>query len=476
MLIKSGVTILRRNIFTILAEMAFEDRLIEDIEKIPRMIVPDDSKSFRCCIHKDRAIIGERIKNMLGFISEEYTSKDLRQLARLAIEEPVEDMGFWLKAIKTACDSCPTHKYYITEGCRNCVAHLCQHNCPRDAIQIVNNRAMINEELCVECGKCAVVCPFHAIIELKRPCEYACPVNAIKVSEDKKVHLDEESCILCGKCIVGCPFGAIEEKSQIVQVIQEIKQNTPVYALIAPSIIGQYSVMADFQKINGALEALGFAGVFDVAEGADETVLHETTEFIERSQSDPLMTTSCCPSFKLCLEKIYPDLSDYISDTVSPMVFAARKAKQQYPHAKTVFIGPCLSKKHEATLYDEVDYVLTFEELAAMFVAQKIDVLSVSGKPFESQASDHARLFAQSGGVAQNIQEKLAEKDHDNSRLQPVFINGIDKDGLKTLKAASFGKCDGNFMEGMACTSGCIGGPHILTAPRVTRKLLDKYR
>ena len=47
---------------------------------------------------------------------------------------------------------------------------------------------------------------------------------------------------------------------------------------------------------------------------------------------------------------------------------------------KVVFIGPCASKKLEAmrrTVRSDVDFVLTFEELDAMFDAREIDPASL---------------------------------------------------------------------------------------------------
>ncbi len=475
--LKSGVTYLKRKIYTELALLAFEGKISEEIEKIPQRVIPDDQKPLRCCIFKDRAIVEKCLKIALGFTSEEYYRKDLAELAALAYEEKKFDDGFWLRPIKTACDTCPTHKYYITEACRNCVAHLCVYNCPKNAIQIINGRAFINESLCVECGKCAQVCPFHAIIELKRPCEYACPVGAIQVDKDKTTRIDIEKCILCGKCLIGCPFGAIAEKTYLVQVIKTLQEGKKVFALIAPSILGQFSPLADLNKINGALKLLGFSGVFDVAEGADDTAKEESKEFLERikEKQEPFMTSSCCPSFTLCIEKHYPNLVPKVSHTPSPMIFTARRAKEKYPDSILVFIGPCLAKKEEARRTKLIDYVLTYEELAAMLVAKNIDVLSAPSEKFISQATKYGKIFPITSGVSESIKAGLKFWGENTEILKPVYINGINKETRKILKAANFGKVNGNFIEGMACEEGCIGGPHVLSKPTVTKKVIQNY-
>lgn len=90
-----------------------------------------------------------------------------------------------------------------------------------------SRRAHIDKSKCVECGQCAKVCPYSAIINQKRPCEKACKIKAISMSseEHRAAHIDNEKCISCGACVYQCPFGAIVDKSFILDAVNLIKRS-----------------------------------------------------------------------------------------------------------------------------------------------------------------------------------------------------------------------------------------------------------
>lgn len=101
----------------------------------------------------------------------------------------------------------------------------------------------------------------------------------------------------------------------------------------------------------------------------------------------PFLLTSCCPSWSVMAKKFFPDLIDQISQELTPMVATARTIKQKHPEAKVVFIGPCAAKKLEASrrsVRSDVDFVVTFEELQAMFDAKEIDLTE-----YEAESSFH---------------------------------------------------------------------------------------
>lgn len=462
---------LRRKVLTEVAKLAYNDQLEENVESILTTVVTEDGPRYRCCVHKERAVLRNRIDMALS----QPVSEPIVDAAKKAVAgEIAQDLPI-VNVLTEACDQCPIDKFIVTDACRNCIAHHCMASCPKKAITVHQNRAYIDKTKCVECGMCKKACPYGAIIEISRPCERACDLGAIKAGQDRKAVIDYDRCVQCGSCKTACPFGAIGERSYIVQLIQDIKHGKHVVAMVAPAFVGQFGVKVTAGQLVSALHKMGFKDIYEVALGADMVTLEETHEFLERvPEKQNYMTTSCCPAFVGMIEKHLPELKDHISSTVSPMIATGRVVKKEHADAVTVFIGPCTAKKAEAQKYpDAVDYVLTYEELAAMFVGLGINVTEMPDEGYAVQSSRHGAIFARAGGVLESVQETAA-KHGAADRLNAQRCAGLAncKQQLMIMKA---GRSDVNFLEGMGCEGGCVGGPGTLTDMRVTSKLVDNY-
>lgn len=419
---------------------------------IPKEISPGPKATMRCCIFKERAIVQERIKLALG------GDKNNPNV---------------VEVIDIACDECPIGGIFVTPACRGCIVHRCQEVCPRDAIQIIDHKAVVDKSKCIECGKCTQACPYGAIIHQKRPCVSSCKVKAITVGEDKKAAIDNKKCIACGACVYQCPFGAIVDKSMIMESIAILKdaemKGTHVYAVIAPSIVSQFKYAKIEQVVTG-IRKLGFHQVVEAALGADITLYHEAEEWKEKG----ILTTSCCPSFVMFVEKNFPELAKYVSHSVSPMVEAAMLIKRTDPEGKVIFIGPCASKKLEYKLpktQGAIDSVLSFEELQAFLDARNIDVGSLEETSLDN-ASFYGRIFAKSGGITQGIADVAKEMGVEG--VKPIAMNGIDE-CRAALTKLKFNKATENFFEGMACDGGCLNGALCLNHGPKNVVDVDKY-
>jgi [FeFe] hydrogenase (group B1/B3) len=468
----NNAAILRRTLMTKVAGLLFKGELVEKIDRIPVAMFPRSTNPFRCCTYKDRAVIKYRLMALLGFSieNEEDELTPLSEYARAAMERKTPE-GPLLTVVDEACTSCLQSRYHITNACRGCVARPCVLNCPKKAISVVKGQAIIDTDLCVACGLCVKACPYHAIIHIPIPCEEACPVGAISKGENGKEILHSEACIHCGKCLRECPFGAVMEKSQLVGAIEAMRSDAGAVALVAPAVMGQFRAKAE--QIETALHAIGFKKVFHVAAGADKTVEMETAEFQHRlSEGAPLMATSCCPAWTSAVRLHHEEMAPYISDTPSPMHYSALQAKALMPEAARVFIGPCIAKKHEAARNPDVDFVLTVEELGAMFIAQELDVSACEERRLEYGGSAAGYGFALSGGVSAAIQAAVPE----GTDFRPAQIDGIDRKALKCLKAWADGKMPGNFLEVMACEGGCVNGPAVVSTPKVAAAELVKLQ
>lgn len=464
--------VIRREILARLTRLMKEDQLTEKIDRIPLEMAPKEKGAQRrCCVHKERAVIKYKTMPLLGFSPDDENDEltPLSEYAGVALQREEASNNSTLTVVDEACTGCVKVNYVVSNLCRGCVARSCQMNCPKDAI-IINaaGKAQIVEEDCISCGICHKACPYHAIIYVPVPCEEACPVGAIKKNEQGVEEIDEEKCILCGRCINACPFGSIFEISQVIDVLSHIKNGGKLTAMVAPALHGQYGVKPG-QVIN-AIKEVGFAHVAEVAEGADMTAREEAAEFRERLEEGcSLMTTSCCPSYVEAVNKHIPAMKKLVSETPSPMIFSARLAKERFPESKTVFIGPCVAKRKEAKDSGLVDYVLTFEELDAIFEGMGIDVRNMPEEADLLEVPREARGFAMSNGVT-NAVKKAGEDVY----IKEVVINGLDKKSLNMLKAYARGKAPGNFIEVMACEGGCLSGPCSIADDRKGKKQFNE--
>ncbi|MTI80139.1 MAG: 4Fe-4S dicluster domain-containing protein [Firmicutes bacterium] len=450
----SEVTKLRREVLSEVAYWAFNNPLEEeakfgDVEQIVKEIVPDGPARYRCCIYKERAIASERIKIAMGAESKDRT----------------------ITVIPDACNGCSMNKYVVTDACQNCVAHPCRNSCPKKSISVIQSRAFIDNSSCVECGICAKSCPYHAIVEVTRPCERSCAVGAVTVDENRRAIIDDEKCVSCGMCVSVCPFGAITDTTRMCDVINAIrKEERPLVAIIAPAIAGQFGPKVTPGHIKSALLKLGFTDVVEAAYGADLVSKEEAKE-IEEHYDQKIMTNSCCPAYYSAATQKVPELTDKLSTSVSPMRATGQVVRENYDNkVTTVFIGPCMAKKHEARWGEEIDMVLTFEEMSALFEAKDINPTDHSPSEMEG-VSSYGRLFARVGGVSDAVMHHLSDK----LEVEVVTVQGL-KNCLTTLKKTS--KAGGDkftFIECMACDGGCVGGPGALAKPNLATRAVEKF-
>lgn len=430
---------------------AWNGTLTEHLLDIPKTIVPGNEPTMRCCVYKERAILGERVKIAMGGDKENPNV---------------------IEVIEIACDECPMGGYEVTEACRGCLAHRCEDVCRRGAITFDSQqKAHIDKSKCVECGQCAKVCPYSAIMDFKRPCVKSCKVGAISMTESKAACIDNNKCISCGACVYQCPFGAITDKSFILDAIEMLKNKEKVYAVIAPSISSQFRYAKLGQVITG-IKALGFHSVVEAALGADMVAYAESGELAEKG----FLTSSCCPAFVSYVKGQFPELAENISHNLSPAATIAKYIKETDPDSKIVFIGPCTAKKMEfqkEEVRPYIDCVITFEELQALFDSRDLEIMNMEEGVLDN-ASYYGRIFARCGGLADAVAEGLKERGITGFDLKAVSCDGIEECRMALLKKSK-NVLDANFIEGMACVGGCIGGAGCLTHGEKNKAEVDKY-
>ena len=474
----NNVMIVRHGLLAKLVKLWKEDKLVEEIDELPIQLSPRQSKARgRCCIHKERAVWKYKTFPLLGFDMSDELSENtpLSHYAKEALARQERTKKNIMCVMDEACSSCVQTNYEISNLCRGCVARSCYMNCPKNAIHFKSNgQAEIDHDVCISCGICHQSCPYHAVIYVPVPCEEACPVKAITKDEFGVEHIDENKCIYCGKCVNACPFGAIFEISQVFDILETIKNpNQKIVAMVAPAILSQFNTT--LENLYGALKEIGFDDVIEVALGADETTRRESHELLEKlEEGQPFMTTSCCPSYIQLVKKHIPEMEKYVSTTLSPMRYTAEIAKEKYPDCKTVFIGPCIAKRKEAEYSENVDYVMTFEELGSILTGMEINLEQVAPFQIDKEAYLTSHGYGSTGGVTKAVVDHLGGPE-----VNALLLSNLNKKNIGLLRAyAKSGKCPNQFIEVMACENGCISGPVTridkATAAKVYTKELAK--
>ena len=193
----------------------------------------------------------------------------------------------------------------------------------------------------------------------------------------------------------------------------------------------------------------------------------------EDDNKKTFMTTSCCAGYIQLVNKHLPEIKPYVSDTHTPLYYTSEYIKSIMPDAVTVFIGPCVAKRAEGSDNPNIDFVMSFEELGALFMAKKIEVSECEETPYNEESSKQARNFGVTGGVAEAVKKAL----QDENSVKPFVISGLNKDSIKQLKTfAKENHCenDCNLVEVMCCEGGCIAGNATINNARVAQKQIKE--
>jgi iron only hydrogenase large subunit-like protein len=311
-------------------------------------------------------------------------------------------------------------------------------------------------------------------------CYKICPFDALQHDGQGNAQVDQETCTGCGACIEFCPQKILAGRIDVMPVLEMLRKgDAPVYALIAPAFISQFSDQVTPGKLRSAFKRIGFAGMIEVALFADILTLKEAFEFDRYilKEDDFLLTSCCCPIWIGMIRKSYHQLISHIPPSVSPMIACGRAIRKLVPGAKTVFIGPCIAKKAEARepdIRDAIDHVLTFQEIWDIFQAA-----SINPADYEEDLRDHSsaagRKYARTSGVSEAVQAAL-------NRIRPgrpIPLQAMQGDGVPSCKVLlgqiTGGGRSANYIEGMGCIGGCVGGPKSLIDKETGKRSVDRY-
>ena len=324
----------------------------------------------------------------------------------------------------------------------------------------------VSKRLIEKLDSCSLSCKKNG--DEKYKCQLSCPFDAIMYDSDNKTtYINYDLCVGCGLCVDSCREGKILDKVDFMPILDLVKNNKTVIAAVAPAIIGQFGENVTLDQLRSAFIKIGFSDMVEVAFAADMITIKEAFEFNNHvnSPKDLMITSCCCPMWVGMLKKVYKELVPDLSPSVSPMIGTGRVIKKLNPDAKVVFVGPCIAKKAEAKekdLAQDIDFVLTFQELDNIFKAFNVTPEELEGIPTKDYASRGGRLYARTGGVSIAVGEAVEELyPHKAKLFKSIKAEGV-RECKDILNKALTGEIEANFIEGMGCVGGCVGGPKAL--------------
>ncbi|MDP4144532.1 MAG: [Fe-Fe] hydrogenase large subunit C-terminal domain-containing protein [Bacillota bacterium] len=312
-------------------------------------------------------------------------------------------------------------------------------------------------------------------------CQKSCPFDAIIIDREKNTtYISSDKCTDCGFCVDGCPNNAILDRVEFVPLINLLKGEKPVIAAVAPAICGQFGEDVTIYQLRTAFKKMGFEDMVEVAFFADMLTLKEAIEFDEhvKDKDDLMITSCCCPMWVGMLKRVYNDMVKHVSPSVSPMIASGRVIKELNPDCKVVFIGPCIAKKAEAKdkdLLGDIDFVLTFAEVKDIFEALNINPAELPGELSTDYASREGRLYARTGGVSISVNEAVTRLFPEKAKLfKAAQANGV-KECKELLERAQNHEIEANFLEGMGCIGGCVGGPKAIIPREEGKERVNEF-
>ncbi len=372
----------------------------------------------------------EDLNNLVKYIKVKYNFKD-------------EDSSFIQNHIRVAMGLDPSSKGKF-----------------EDEIESVKNLKEVKKPVVAKIDGICAYCD-----EEDCKCKDSCKHEAHIYRRSQGPIIENNKCLSCGECVTKCNFGALADKIEFIPLIDFLKdKNTDVYASVAPSIVGQFGEDVTMGQIRTGLRFLGFKDMIEVALFADMLTIKEAFEFTKlvKKEEDFYLTSCCCPVWFNLVKKNYPKLFDHMPPSISPMIASGRILKKIYKDVKVVFISPCIAKKAEAKepgLKGDIDFVLTFRELKEIFETLNIHLKDLPSDE-KDQASFGGRVYARTGGVSFSVKTVVNRLDPKRLiKLKAKKVHGV-KACNKVLEELFTGKkIDYNFVEGMGCSGGCVGGP-----------------
>ena len=363
---------------------------------------------------------------------------------------------------------------------------------------------------CINCMRCVAVCDK---VQAMNVWDVTGTGTRTAVAVRDRKDIMDAGCTFCGQCITHCPVGALRARDDTLKIFNALADPEKICVVqVAPAVRAAWG--EDFEipqkeatvgRMVAVLKAMGFDYVFDTNFAADLTIMEEGSEFIHRMThpgEEPMpMFTSCCPGWVRYVKIKHPELAENLSTAKSPQQMFGAVAKTYFAQKLgvdpekifCVSVMPCSAKKYECAVDEvndagagrDVDESITTREFVRMAKVCQIDPMTVGEAEFDDPLGDGtgaAVIFGATGGVMEAalrsasflITGQNPDPDAFSSvrgldgwkertfRAGDVTVHTAVAHGLgnadKLIRAIQKGEVHYDFVEIMACPSGCAGG------------------
>lgn len=252
----------------------------------------------------------------------------------------------------------------------------------------LQSHILTDDNKCQGCNKCIRACPVGAN-------------SAYLLDDEVKVKINNQRCIECGRCISVCDHEARSYLDDTEAFFRDIRQGRKITVLAAPSVRVNFS---RYKQLFGYLQTLGVQFIYDVSLGADITTWAYLKVITEKKLSTVIAQP--CPAIVNYIERFKPELIEQLSPVHSPMMCSAVYIKKYLKDSSDLaMLSPCIAKKGEFESTDNlVQYNVTFKNLARYLQENNISLDGYKEKEFDDIACSLGCLFSRPGGLKENVE------------------------------------------------------------------------
>ncbi|MEJ8553426.1 [Fe-Fe] hydrogenase large subunit C-terminal domain-containing protein [Tepidibacter sp. Z1-5] len=302
------------------------------------------------------------------------------------------------------------------------------------------------EEKCTGCNKCIRECPI-----------FGANISLLDNNGNNKVIINDEICISCGRCINVCEHNARYFYDDTERFFEDLKNKKTISIIAAPSIIISFP---EYKKLFGYLKSLGANVVYDVSFGADITTW-AYLKYIKENNIKSVISQPC-PVIVRYIEKFKHELIENLAPIHSPMICTAVYLKKYKKiNDNIAFLSPCIAKITEikdSNTDNLIQYNVTYNKIDEYLKKNNINISKYDDVEFENIECSLGCIYSMPGGLKSNVEARRKDlwirQIEGQSEIQPYLDFYCER--------AKSGSEIPNIIDILNCTHGCNVGTAVV--------------